>query len=105
MVLFIVIVGMFFLVPFVHGLIVGFKNTLKPEDESEQTEQTEDINKRERIEILDNTLVQYNKLLDSLAYQLRNETNEKERSKILSKQITTLEKYNRALEKREKLDG
>ena len=102
MLLFIIIVGIFFLVPFLHGLILGFKTTLKPEDESEQIE---DIHKRERIEILDNTLVQYNKLLDSLAEQLRNEYNEKERAKILAKQITTLEKYNKALEKREKLDS
>ncbi len=73
-------------------------------DETSETDEINDIHKQERIEILDNTLVQYNKLLDSLADQLRNETIEKERVKLLTKQIATLEKYNRALEKREKLE-
>lgn len=73
-------------------------------DETSETDEINDIHKQERIEILDNTLVQYNKLLDSLADQLREETNEKKRSVLLSKQIATLEKYNRALEKREKLE-
>jgi type VI protein secretion system component VasF len=73
-------------------------------DETSETDEINDIHKQERIEILDNTLVQYNKLLDSLAVQLKEETNEKKRAALLSKQITTLEKYNKALEKREKLE-
>lgn len=73
-------------------------------DETSETDGMNDIHKQERIEILDNTLVQYIKLLDSLAAQLQNETDEKKRSILLSKQINTLEKYNRALEKREKLE-
>ena len=77
---------------------------IETDETSEQEEQTE-IHKQERIDILDNTLTQYIKLLDSLATQLKEETDEKKRAVILSKQITTLEKYNRALEKREKLDS
>ena len=73
---------------------------VKIETETEET----NIHKKERVEILDNTLVQYNKLLDNLADQLKAETDEKKRAAILLKQIATLEKYNRALEKREKLD-
>ncbi len=72
--------------------------------EPDETNDLHETHKQERIEILDNTLVQYNKLLDSLAEQLRNETNEKKRAALLSKQIITLEKYNKALEKREKLE-
>ena len=77
---------------------------VKIEPEQDDTSEQEEIHKSERIEILDNTLVQYNKLLDSLTVQLREETDEKKRAAILSKQIATLEKYNRALEKREKLE-
>lgn len=103
MVWIIIILTIFFLVPFVYGLINGFKNN--PKSDETTKEDLNEIHRLERIEILDNTLVQYNKLLDSLSDQLRHETNEKERSKILAKQITTLEKYNKALEKREKLDS
>lgn len=91
-----------FILAFLAGVVKGF--TDKPLDETSETDEINDIHKQERIEILDNTLVQYNKLLDSLAAQLQNETNEKKRSILLSKQINTLEKYNRALEKREKIE-
>lgn len=99
----------FIIIPVVLVFIVGFVNGLKtkPPDETTETTETDelnDIHKQERIEILDNTLVQYIKLLDSLALQLREETNEKKRSALLAKQIIILEKYNRALEKREKLE-
>lgn len=72
--------------------------------EPEPEEDKNNIHKQERVAILDNTLVQYNKLLDNLADQLRNETNEKKRAAILAKQIIILEKYNKALEKREKME-
>lgn len=82
----------------------GYKERIdKARGQDEQNELNE-INKQERINIIDNALVQYHKLLDSLAYQLRNETNEKKRSILLRQQIVTLEKLNRLLEKREKLD-
>ena len=64
----------------------------------------EDINKQERIELLDEAIIKYNKLLDNLTEQYNNTYNEQKRSVILSKQIVTLEKLNKALEKREKLD-
>ena len=64
----------------------------------------DDVNKQERILILDETIVKYNKLLDNLHEQYNDTWNDKEKSKILTKQIATMEKLNRALEKREKLD-
>lgn len=105
MIIIIVIFGLFFLIPFMAGLF-----GVKPPNSAEQTEQTEReelsaIHKQERIDIMDNTLVQYIKLMDSLAAQLKTETDEKKRSVLLAKQITTNEKYTKALEKREKLDN
>lgn len=77
---------------------------IEPDETNETNETSADIHKQERIDILDNTLVQYNKLLDNLADQLRDEPDEKKRAAILSKQIIILEKYNKALEKREKME-
>jgi hypothetical protein len=54
--------------------------------------------------LLDETIIKYNKLLDNLTDQYNNTYDEKERSRILSKQIITLEKLNKALEKRERLE-
>ena len=70
---------------------------------AEEDEQNE-INRREKIEILDNALIKYNRLLDTLESQLQAETDPKKKAVLLSKQITTLEKLNRTLEKREKLE-
>lgn len=70
------------------------------DDESE----IDDIHENERIMLLDETIVKYNKLLDNLNEQYKSTSDDKKRSTILAKQIVTLEKLNRALEKREKLD-
>ena len=89
-------------IPFLLGFYDGIKHrSIIPLED----EEIEDIHLKERIELLDNTLVQYVKLLDNLAEQYRNETDDKKRGAILKQQITALEKYNRALEKREKLDN
>jgi hypothetical protein len=64
----------------------------------------EDIHANERIMLLDETIIKYEKLLDNLKAQYNGTYNETEKAKILAKQITTMEKLNRALEKREKLE-
>ena len=101
----IIVFSVFFLIPFLAGLF-GIKppNTAAQDETSEKEELTA-IHKQERIDILDNTLVLYIKLMDSLAAQIKTETDEKKRSALIAKQITTNEKYNKALEKREKLDN
>ena len=114
MIWFIIIpVIIFFLIPFLDGWSGKHKFSkwygvtyTEQEEQEETTEQEEytDINKQERINILDQTLIKYNKLIDILAEQYINETDEKRKAAILSKQITTLEKLNKALEKREKLE-
>ena len=83
---------------FLYGMFCGLREnkTIEAEYTDTSPPEADSIHKQERIEILDNTLVQYNKLLDSLAEQLKNETDEKKRAVILSKQIATLEKIGRA---------
>ena len=71
---------------------------------NEDEDEHEDAAKAERIFILDETIVKYNRLLDNLSEQYKSTYNETEKAKILSKQISTMEKLNRALEKREKLE-
>ena len=104
MILIVIIFSLFFLIPFLCGLFGVKLPITSPQDETSETENMEDIHKQERIDIIDNALVQYVKLLDNLAEQYKTETDEKKRALILSKQIATLEKYNKALEKREKLE-
>lgn len=100
----VLILVIFFLIPFICGLF-GIP-LFKPSEQDKTSEQDElnEITKQERIDIIDNTLVKYNKLLDSLAVLYQEETNEKKKAAILRQQIITLEKLNKALEKREKLE-
>lgn len=72
-------------------------------EEDNEDEDAENAALNERRALLDETIIKYNKLLDNLDEQLQYTTDNKKRSVILSKQITTLEKLNRALEKLEKL--
>lgn len=70
----------------------------------DENDELNDIHKQERILLLDETIIKYNRLLDSLNDQYKNTWSESEKDKILTKQIATMEKLNRALEKREKLE-
>lgn len=104
-------------IPIIAG-IVQYKKHPKPPDgltyeqlrqyyynrEWEREESTEDAIQDEKRLYLDEAIIKYNKLLESLAEQLKHTYDEKERSKILAKQIATLEKLARLLEKREKLE-
>lgn len=84
-----------------------YYSTYKPPmvyDEEVEEDET-DVNKQERIDLLDETIVKYNRLLDSLTDQYRDTYDDKKRSAILAKQIVVMEKLNRALEKREKLES
>lgn len=57
----------------------------------------------DRKENLDRQIDGYNQLLVMLDKQYRMETDPKKQTAIMSKRLTTLEKYNRAMEKRKKL--
>lgn len=110
-------VVIFFIIPFLAGFTgnygimklygVTYKDQIEQETEQEETseqEELQELNKQERIEILDQTIIKYNHLLNSLDYQLKTEKDEKKKAALLAKQITVLEKYNKALERMEKLD-
>lgn len=114
-----VLFGGFCLVCVVGGIVQYIKNPKPPkrltftEYQSyyrnkewlhEDEDETEDAPKAERITLLDETIVKYTRLLDTLTAQYNNTWNEAEKAKILSKQISTMEKLNRALEKRERLE-
>jgi hypothetical protein len=73
-------------------------------DDTPEDDLTE-IHRQERIALADETILRYNRLLDSLVELYHSETDEKKRAAILAKQTITLEKLQRALEKREKLDS
>lgn len=102
------------LIPFIAGLFgkreilqyygKSYYNAMIEKETESAADSMGEINRLERINLLDQTLVQYNKLIDNLADQYLNETDEKKKAVILSKQIATLEKYNKALEKMEKLE-
>ena len=77
------------------------KEWLHADDEEDESQ---DETTQERITLLDETIVKYQRLLDTLTAQYKNTSSETEKAKILSKQISTMEKLNRALEKRERLD-
>lgn len=112
----IVILVILFGIPFVAGFtgnygvmkLYGVKYTKAEEqveqEETNEQERLQEINRNERIEILENTLVEYNKLIETLTKQYNLELNEKKKAILLRQKITALEKYNRALEKIEKMN-
>ena len=116
MIILIVLIGLillFFILPIIDGIrgkstfsrLYGIRSTDPPEDvETLETIEAAEAVKREQREILDNALIKYNRLLSVLESQYKTETDNKKRAAILSKQITTLEKLNRVIEKREKLE-
>ena len=100
---FVILFILVIVIPFFCGLF-GINLFKIESDETSEREELNQINKQERLNILDETIVKYNRLVDSLTAQYNTETDEKKRSLILSKQIAALEKLNRALEKREKIE-
>lgn len=113
MIILTIIIIIIFVIPFISGLFgntsimrlygVTYSN-IESIEQYNELDELHDINKSERIELLDQALIKYNQLLDNLKLQYSQETDEKKRATILAKQISTLEKLNKALEKREKLE-
>ena len=100
-----------FVLPFIAGLTDNktLKRLYRLSDPNtvEYVEYAEDVdeNKLERIQLQENTIAAYHQLLDTLAEQIKTETDEKKKAILLRQQISTLEKYNRALEKLERLNN
>ena len=94
--------------PFVMGVLVSILELISVKKRCSQSAAETDYIEfdpilEDRKENLDRQIDGYNQLLIMLDRQYRNETDPKKASAILSKQLTTLEKYNRAMEKRKKL--
>jgi hypothetical protein len=94
--------------PFILGVLVSiieliytFRKSLRTVETLETVEYDPVL--EDRKDNLDRQIDGYNQLLIMLDRQYREETDPKKLTAIMSKQLTTLEKYNRAMEKRKKL--
>lgn len=85
---------------FINGFIDEW-NKAPPIDEIDGTSE---INRLERIENYDKQIDGYTQLIKLLDLEYSKETDNKKRAAILSKQLATMEKLNKTIEKREKLD-
>ena len=83
---------------------VGFTDRWKEIHAPPENEDIADINRLERIENYDRQIDGYTQLIKAMDKLLLSETDEKKKADILSKQLVALEKLNRTIEKREKLD-
>lgn len=94
--------------PFILGVLVSILElvyTFRKSLQAVETVETvgHDAVLEDRKDNLDRQIDGYNQLLVMLDNQYRVETDPKKKAVILNKQLTTLEKYNRAMEKRKKL--
>lgn len=64
----------------------------------------EEINRAEHIENYDRQIDGYTQLIKTLDICIKEESDLKKKAVLLSKQLATLEKLNRTIEKREKLE-
>lgn len=97
-----------FLIAFVIGFIKAIKDDIQANKAPPIVETREDQNAAiiddERRENYDRQIDGYNKLLVLLDREYVIETDNKKKAVILSKQLATLEKLNKTIEKREKLE-
>jgi len=102
------LIGSIFLISFVIGFIraiIGDINANKPPAMVEYLEdENADIIHAERLENYDRQIDGYTQLIKLLDMEFIRETDDKKRAAILSKQLLTLEKLNKTIEKREKLE-
>lgn len=94
--------------PFILGVLVSiielvytFRKSLQAVETVETVEHDPVL--EERKDNLDRQIDGYNQLLVMLDNQYRTEDDPHKKAVILNKQLTTLEKYNRTMEKRKKL--
>ena len=82
----------------------GFADRWKELHAPPENETIADINRLERIENYDRQIDGYTQLIKAYDGSLDYETDDKKRAAILSKQLVTLEKLNKTIEKLEKLE-
>lgn len=98
------VIGIPFLIAFIWGIIDGFKLIRHKPPPVELEEDIRDLNHLERIENYDKQIDGYTQLIKLLDIASREESDPKKKAVILSKQLATLEKLNKTIEKREKLE-
>lgn len=101
---FLFVVWKYAIKPLVMAFKRGYFDRWKEIHAPPEKEGIVDINRLERIENYDRQIDGYTQLIKAYDSILNYETDDKKRAAILSKQLTTLEKLNRTIEKREKLD-
>ena len=103
------IILIFLIIVFVTTLIkcaVKDLNKSPPLETLENSEKDDisELNRLERIENYDKQIDGYTQLIKLLDIAYLEETDKKKKAAILSKQLATLEKLNKTIEKREKLE-
>ena len=96
--------GIAFIIAFIKTIIDVIQANKAPPIVETMENQNAAIIAEERRENYDRQIDGYNKLLTLLDIEYRKETDNKKKDALLSKQLATLEKLNKTIEKREKLE-
>lgn len=99
-----IVIGLPVLIGFIWGIVDGIKLIRYKPPPIELEEDISDLNRLERIENYDRQIDGYTQLIKLLDIASREETDPKKKAVVLSKQLSTLEKLNKTIEKREKLE-
>ena len=102
--LILLVAGIAFIITFIKTIIDAIQANKAPPIVEDMEDQNAAILEDERRENYDRQIDGYNKLLVLLDREYAAETNGKKKAAILSKQLATLEKLNKTIEKREKLE-
>lgn len=102
--LILLVAGIAFIITFIKTIIDAINANKAPPIEDIAEDQNAAIIAEERRENYDRQIDGYNKLLALLDREYTKETDNKKKAAILSKQLATLEKLNKTIEKREKLE-
>lgn len=102
--LLLIVCAITFIIAFFKAIIDYISANKAPPIVEDMEDQNAAIIADERRENYDRQIDGYNKLLKLLDIEYQKETDSKKKAAILSKQLATLEKLNKTIEKREKLE-
>lgn len=102
--LILLVAGIAFVIAFIKTIIDAIQANKAPPIVETMEDQNAAIIAAERLENYDRQIDGYNTLLKLLDREYAKETDNKKKAVILSKQLATLEKLNKTIEKREKLE-
>lgn len=101
--LILLVAGIAFIIAFIKTIIDAIQANKAPPIVEDMEDQNAAIIE-ERRENYDKQIDGYTQLLKLLDIEYRKETDNKKKAALLSKQLATLEKLNKTIEKREKLE-